>query len=158
MDSNHRCPRIRRVSCHWKNLRFTSSRVEVTPMCAIWADRSRVRCLKARWSARQGSNLRLPHCKCGTRTAELRAVMIARSPLNIDVVSPHVAKLHCTPKRVVNGRCSLESYRSSSGGKGRTRTDTRRFAKAVLSQLSYNPKNWLENSRAVVGGAGIEPA
>ena len=44
MDSNHRYPRIRRVSYHWKNLRFTSSDQEVTPMRAIWADRSRVRC------------------------------------------------------------------------------------------------------------------
>ena len=116
-------------------------------MRAIWADRSRVRCLKARWSARQDLNLRLSVCKTDTRTAELRAVLIARSPLRIGAVSPHVAKLHCTPKRVVNGLvCSRNP--SSAGGKGRTRTDTRLFAKEVLSQLSYNPKKPEKSSSA----------
>lgn len=62
-----------------------------------------MRCLKARWSARQDLNLRLPHCKCGTHTAELRDIIIACSPLNISAVPPHVAKLHCTLKHVVNG-------------------------------------------------------
>ena len=123
-----------------------------------------MRCEKARWSARQGSNLRLPHCKCSTRTAELRAVMIARSPLNIGMVSPHVAKLHCTPKRVVNGlarELPLERWWKRSDS-NRHVSLCKSGALPIELQSHAGTGSFPKGSRllehVLVGGAGIEPA
>ena len=90
--------------------------------------------------------------------------MIARSPLNIGMVSPHVAKLHCTPKRVVNGlarELPLERWWKRSDS-NRHVSLCKSGALPIELQSHAGTGSFPKGSRllehVLVGGAGIEPA
>jgi hypothetical protein len=143
MESNHRCLHIRQVSCHWTNLRHPRAYRRQSLEGASSS-------VTMRWSARQGSNLRLSLCKRDTRSTELRAVNVHH-----DSGWTHVEILLKTSfdLEMLTRELCLESW-----WKGSESNRQPTLCKSVALPVELPSQNARGHARAVVGGARIELA